>query len=989
MAVRETGYRLNGGCLIDRNKPLEFRFNGRRMHGFEGDTLASALLANGVRLIGRSFKYHRPRGIYGAGLEDPYSMLAVRDAYGCEPALRAGQVRLAEGLDANTVTGWPSAEFDIGAVAQLGMRFMKAGFYYKTFKWPTWGLYEPFIRKPTGFGRVESIEPRRSKQRHDACDVLIIGGGAAGIAAANGLMGAGLKVILADDQPRLGGALMRERVTINGRSGAEWAVRQQTKFEATDKIDVLTDTVVTGAYEGNFFTLLQSDHDAGGGGRPGGLRSERLWKIRAEYVVLAAGSLDRPLVFEGNDRPGVMLSSAVGQFVSEYGVTPGRTVAIFTNNDGGHLTALSLSEAGLQVSAVVDTRSEPDSPIVEATAAAGIRLMDGSEIVGTHGYKGLRGIDIAPVNGGAAERVDCSALGLNGGRTPLIHLATHRGVKPVFNPTSGEFVCSDLPAGWHVVGDAGGHSSLREAMNGGWDASAAIRTATGSGPSSWNVPKLNAPEISPSAAFWKSNAGNAAKMWVDLQNDVTVADIELAVREGYVSVEHLKRYTTLGMGTDQGRTSNINGLAILAGLTGRDIGAVGTTTFRPPYTAVRMGAIAHVGQNELYRPLRLMPAHEAHVSAGAVFEDFGWQRPDWYRSNGADREMAVVQEMVAVRNAVGLFDGSPLGKIEVTGPDAAAFLDRFYVSNIMTLKPGRIRYSVMLKEDGVIFDDGVLTCIDEGYYLAGPSSGNAETVAAWFERWRQTEWPGLEVGIAPVTSNWASIAVAGPGAHTLLEHLNPDVDLSSTEFPHMSYRECQLGGVPARISRVSFTGERQYEICVPARYGHDLVEHLLEEGEGLDIKMVGMEAWLRLRLEKGYLHVGTDTNDQTTPGDIGMGGIVDRKKVDFIGKRSLSLVFGRGEDREELVGLSARRGRLAPGGRIMVPDAISAPCATEGYVTSACYSPSLGKDIGLALIERGRSRMGETVRIFDGGRTVEAEICSPVFYDPDHERLSG
>ncbi len=987
MAARETGFRIGGGCLIDRNKPLQFRFDGKLMHGFEGDTLASALLANGVGLLGRSFKYHRPRGIYGAGLEDPNAMVAVRDAFGYEPALRAGQVRLAEGLDANTVTGWPSVDFDIGAVAQLGMCFMKAGFYNKTFMWPTWGLYEPFIRKPTGFCSAKPLKPRRSEQRHDACDVLIIGGGAAGIAAACGLMGAGLKVVLADEQPRLGGALMRDRVTIDGRPGAEWAVEQQAVFEAADEIDVLTDTVVTGAYEGNLFTLLQSDHDAGGGGRAGGLRSERLWKLYAQYVVLATGSLDRPLVFQDNDRPGVMLSSAVGRFVGEYGVAPGRTVGVFTNNDSGHMTALSLLEAGLQVSAIVDTRPEPNSPIVDAAAAAGIRILDRSEIVGTSGYKGLRRIDVAPISGGVAERLDCSVLALSGGRAPLIHLATHRGVKPVFNPESGEFICPEVPAGWHVVGDASGHSSLAKAMSDGMGVSEKIRTMTGAEPSSWNTPEPSAPEIAPSAAFWKSNAGNPAKMWVDLQNDITVGDIELAVREGYVSVEHLKRYTTLGMGTDQGRTSNINGLAILAGLTGRDVGDVGTTTFRPPYTAVRMSAIAHIRQGDLYRPLRLMPAHDAHVAAGAVFEDFGWQRPDWYRSNGADKETAVAAEMETVRNAVGLFDGSPLGKIEVTGPDAATFLDRFYVSNITTLKPGRVRYSVMLKEDGVIFDDGVLTCIDEGCYLAGPSSGNAEAVAAWFERWRQTEWPGLEVGIAPVTSNWASVAIAGPRARALLSNLNPDVDLSSAAFPHMSYRECRLGGVAARISRVSFTGELQYEINVPARYGHDLVDQLMGQGEALGIRMTGMEAWLRLRLEKGYLHVGSDTNGRTTPGDIGMGGIVERKSADFIGKRSLSLPFGGSDEREELVGLQAGQGRLAPGGRIMAADAISAPCVTEGYVTSACYSPSLRENIGLALIERGRSRMGETVRIHDGGGVVEAEICSPVFYDPDSERL--
>jgi len=475
-------------------------------------------------------------------------------------------------------------------------------------------------------------------------------------------------------------------------------------------------------------------------------------------------------------------------------------------------------------------------------------------------------------------------------------------------------------------------------------------------------------------------------MFVDLQNDVKVSDVALAAQENYSSVDHLKRYTTLGMGTDQGRTSNINGLAILAAQTGRKMDEVGTTTFRPPYTATRMHAIAHNRQQDGYAPRRLMPAHNDHIVLRARFDDFGWERPDWYACNGPDREAAITAEMNAVRTAVAVFDASPLGKIEVSGPDARGFLNRFYVSNIAGLKPGCIRYSVMLREDGIIFDDGVLACIDDGLFLAGPTSGNAEVVAAWLEKWRQTEWPDLKVAISPVTSNWAVIALAGPRARDLLSRLEPDFDISAVAFAHMHLRQGQVSGVPARVARVSVTGELQYEISVPARYGAALLQKALDIGKELDALPIGMEAWLRLRLEKGYLHLGSDTSGRTTPLDIGMGGIVSKKALDFIGKRSLSLPFNRAEDREQLVGLRPLSGRIEIGGRIMAPGETSVPCKTVGNVTSACDSPSAG-NIAMALIEGGAKRMGETVRIYADGKVTEAEICSPVFVDPDNERL--
>jgi sarcosine oxidase subunit alpha len=571
----------------------------------------------------------------------------------------------------------------------------------------------------------------------------------------------------------------------------------------------------------------------------------------------------------------------------------------------------------------------------------------------------------------------------------LIHLASHRGVKPTYDARSGVFLAETLPEGWHAAGGVTGALDLETALTQASRVAQSIGATMGVPTQPIPVEPVNAASFGQTAPLWKPDEGSSSATWVDFQNDVKASDIELAARENYVSVEHLKRYTTLGMGTDQGRTSNVNGLALMAGLTGRAIDAVGTTTFRPPYTAVRMGTIANRRQGNLYKPRRLLPAHGVHETHGAIFEDFGWERPDWYRSNGTDRETAISVEMAAVRTHVGVFDGSSLGKIEVTGPDAGEFLSRFYVSNIATLKPGRVRYSLMLKEDGVIYDDGVVACLDTNHYLASPTSGHAEAITSWFERWRQTEWPSMKVAISPVTSNWASIAIAGPQARALLEGLEPDFDVSNSAFPHMQIREGTLGGVTARVARISFTGELQYELSVPARYASSLMTFLLTEGDALKPRPIGLEAWLRLRLEKGYLHLGSDTNGRTTPLDVGMADIVAKRKDDFIGKRSLTLPFATSPEREQLVGLISLEGALEVGGRVLSPDHSKPPCPTEGYVTSACFSPSLGHSIGLALIERGRARQGETVSIYCGDTPIRCRISNPTFYDPANEKLQA
>ena len=980
MASNKHGYRLASGGLVNRNRSIEFTYNGNRYKGFEGDTLASALIANGVDLIGRSFKYHRPRGFYGVGLEDPSSMLSVEDAYGYEPALRAGQVPLSEGLDARSVTGWPSPNFDLGAAAQLVSSVLGAGFYYKTFMWPNWKLFEPMIRKSTGFGRPNGkAETRRTHHRHAVTDVLIIGAGPAGLAAARSLADTNLHVMLVEDQSTTGGSLRWEKATIGGRSGETWANDVSADLAKYDNVTVLTSTMVTAAYEGNAFTMVQSFAD------DRGVREQHLWKVKARHVVLATGMVDRPLLFEGNDRPGIMLSSAVRRLIGEFGVAPADRIAVYTNNDSGYLTALAAREAGIEVAAIIDTRSQTSAIHASEAKAKGVACLFETQIDRTLGYKRLSGVKLRGRNG--ASIIRCSGLAISGGWTPMIQLAGHRGVKPSYDETLSMFLAKDAPDGWSIVGGAAGTLDLESTLDQAETAARLIAAQEGVSPALREKEAVVAGSFGSVEPIWVPKYGSTSRMWIDLQNDVKASDVELAARENYVSVEHLKRYTTLGMGTDQGRTSNVNGLAVMAGLTGREINAVGTTTFRPPYSAIRMSTIANRRTDDLHQPRRILPANTVHETVKGAFEDFGWERPDWYKSNGPDRESAVSVEMAAVRNHVGVFDGSSLGKIEVTGPDAARFLSYFYISNMATLKPERVRYSVMLKDDGIIFDDGVVACLAENHFLAGPTSGNAEAVAAWFERWRQTEWPSMRVAISTVTANWASIAIAGPRARDLLARLKPDFDYSAEAFPHMQVREGHVAGVPARVARVSFTGELQYEISVPARYASSLLEVLLKQDGDLIPKPVGMEAWLRLRLEKGYIHLGSDTNGRTTPLDVGMGVIISKRKDDFIGKRALRLAFETSPEKEQLVGLVALDGHLHVGARILAAGHNVVPCHTDGYVTSACNSPSVGKWIGMALIERGQSRDGETVTVYSNGTYVRCKITNPNFYDPENARL--
>jgi sarcosine oxidase subunit alpha len=1003
-------HRLANSGSIDRSAPLKFQFDGQQYEGYKGDTLASALLANGVHLVGRSFKYHRPRGIMSAGSEEPNALIQLGDGNRTDPNLRATRIELRDGLVAASQNRWPCLKFDVGSVNNLLHRFFPAGFYYKTFMWPAswWLKYEHWIRRAAGLGKApQGRDPDRYEKTHGHCDVLIVGGGPAGLAAALAAGRTGARVILVDEGTLLGGSLWSDLdCTIDGAPGLDWVRATVAELQAMPEVTLLIRTTATGYYDHNYLTLLEriTDHL---GTAPDHLPRQRLWKIRAKRVVLAAGAIERPLVFANNDRPGIMLASAARTYMNRFAVTPGRRVLVLTNNDDAYRTALAMHAQGVRIAGLVDLRAQPKGPLVAAAAAAGIAVHPGQAVVATRGALRVSSVEIMKLTAdgagvtGSARKIECDAVAMSGGWTPTVHMFSQSGGKLRWSEDVSAFVPDLSVQAETSVGSCNGAVSLVKCLKQGLKAGIEAARATGYKGRVTAAPNVGEPPQSDRRDLWvvpgKKPLGHAGKHFVDFQNDVTAADVHLAAREGYQSIEHLKRYTTMGMGTDQGETSNINALAIMgevlgANVPGADVSRVGHTTFRPPYTPATIGAYAGRNIGAFFDPVRTTAMDFWHREAGAKFEHVGqWMRAWYYPKPGESLRQAVDREVKAARDGVGILDATTLGKIDIQGPDAAEFLNRVYTNVWLKLAPGRARYGLMLKEDGMVMDDGVTARLSENRFHMTTTTGGAAGVLDWLEEWRQTEWPDLKVYITSVTEQWAVASICGPDCRTLLAELCPDIDLANDAFPFMSVREGTVAGIAARVFRISFTGELSFEINVPRRHGLALWQAMMEAGEKYDICPYGTEAMHVLRAEKGFIIVGQETDGTVTPSDLCMDWIVSKTKVDFVGKRALARRDIVSADRKRLVGLLTEDPNevLPEGAQIVEAVQPEPPMAMIGHVTSSYYSPSCGRSIAMALVKGGPTRIGETLSIPLAGKTIRAVVTEPRFFDLDGERANG
>ena len=1000
-------FREARGGRIDRTKPLVFHFDGRRYEGFAGDTLASALLANSVHMVGRSFKYHRPRGIFSAGAEEPSALFQLGAGGRTDPNQKATQVELRDGLVAESQNRWPSLRYDVMAVNDLAAPLMPPGFYYKTFMWPSalWHTYEKVIRRAGGMGRAPATpDPDRYDQTNAHCDVLVVGAGPAGLMAALAAGRAGARVVLADEQPELGGQLLSEPAggaTIGDAPAASWVEAAVAELTTMPEVLLLPRTTVFGYYDHNHLGLLERVTDHLGAAAPAHLPRERLWKMRAKQVVLTTGAIERPLVFDGNDRPGIMLAGAARTYLNRYAVRSGTRAVIFTNNDSAYAAALDLHAAGIAIAAIVDVRPAPEGALAERARAAGIEVIGGHAVVGTSGRTRVRGARIMGLDEagehvtGTARALTCDLLLMSGGWNPTVHLFSQSRGTLAFESEAAIFVPGESAQAERSAGAAAGTFDLPGCLAFGGTAGQAAAEAAGHPGTTVDVPAASDEGCEPPRPMWavpSDRPPGKVRAFVDFQNDVTAKDLRLAAREGYRSVEHLKRYTTTGMGTDQGKTSNVNALAILAETLATEIPAVGTTTFRPPYTPVSFGAIAGRELGALYDPIRRTPMHHWHAARGAAFEDVGqWKRPWYYPRASESMHEAVSREVKAARASIGILDATTLGKIDIQGRDAAELLNRVYTNAWSKLEVGRCRYGLMLGEDGMVFDDGVTARLGPHHYLMSTTTGGAARVLAWLEEWGQTEWPELEVFMTSVTEQWATVSVSGPNARRLLAELTDDLALDGDAFPFMSFQEGNVAGVPARVMRISFTGELSFEINIPASHGLTVWNACMTAGEKYDITPFGTEAMHVLRAEKGFIIVGQDTDGTVTPGDLGMDWIVSKKKPDFIGKRSLSRADTARGDRKQLVGLLTDDPDevLTEGAQIVAEVRPKPPMKMVGFVTSAYYSPNLGRSIALALVERGRERMGERLHACMTGEVFPVTVTGTVFFDAEGERVRG
>ncbi len=992
--------RIPGVGRLTPARTARFTFDGRTLTALEGDTVASALLANGIHLVGRSFKYHRPRGILSAGAEEPNALLDVsRDAARRQPNVRATVQEVFDGMKVESQNRWPSLAFDVGGLNDLMSPFFAAGFYYKTFMWPkaAWhAIYEPFIRRAAGLGVAPTeADPDHYASRYAHCDVLVIGAGVAGLSAALAAAKAGAKVIICDEQPEVGGALRYESgTTIDGKDGWDWAQETAKALAAMDNVTLLTRTTGFGYYNHNFVGLVErvTDHLAA---LDKSLPRERLWQVRAKKVILANGQIERHMVFANNDRPGIMLASAGRTYLNHFGVAVGSKVGVYTAHDSAYEAAFDLKRAGVTVAAIVDCRENPGETVLAEARRLGIEVLTGHSVIKAGGKLRVNSISVARNGGGSARKIAVDALLVSAGWTPSVHLFSQSRGKVKFDAATQRFLPGTYLQDCLSIGACNGTDDLQATIDEALAAGELTARAAGaeggaqvalSGENrfGWTGGMIGAAE--------GAGPDTTVKAFIDFQHDVCAKDIRLAVREGMHSIEHIKRFTTNGMASDQGKLSNMHGLAIAAEALGKDIPQVGLTTFRQPYTPITFGAIVNHSRGALFDPARKTPMHAWEEAHGAEFEDVGnWKRAWFYPRAGEDMHEAVGRECKTVRDVAGVFDASTLGKIEVVGPDAAQFLNLMYTNAWDNLKPGRCRYGIMLRDDGFVYDDGVVGRLAEDRFHVTTTTGGAPRVMNHMEDYLQTEFPHLKVWLTSTTEQWAVIAAQGPKAREIIAPLVEGIDLSNEAFPHMSVAEGKICGVPARLFRMSFTGELGFEVNVPADYGQAVWEAIWARAEPMGACAYGTETMHVLRAEKGYIIVGQDTDGTLTPDDAGLSWAVSKKKPDFVGIRGLKRPDLVKDGRKQLVGLLTKDPKvvLEEGAQIVADPNQPKPMTMLGHVTSSYWSENCGRSIALAMVAGGRERLGQTLYVPMADRTIAVEVSDMVFFDKEGGRLHG
>jgi len=998
-------FRLESGEGINQTEKISFKFNGKTLFGYKGDSLASALLANGIHLIGRSFKYHRPRGILSSGSEEPNALVQIikdKDKAKTDPNVRATQIEIYEGLEAQSQNCWPNVKFDIGEINSIFSSILPAGFYYKTFMWPSklWRKYEYFIRKSAGLGKSPTEkDPDKYDHKYYHCDVLIVGGGPAGITAALMAAKSGNKILLVDEKPEFGKNLLsssKENIKINDLSPAEWIKVKRKELLNFKNIKTLNRTTVSAYHNYNYLIMMQSLTDHLSENEKKGKIRQRLWKVRAKKVILATGSIERPLVFDGNDRPGIMLSSAVKKYLNFYGVKCGNKIIIFTNNDSAYETAIELHNKNLKVQAIVDIREESSGDLPKKCNELGLKIYWKHTIVSSSGHTKVKNVSVMKLSKdnsvviGKKIIIKCDSVAMSGGWTPAVHLFTQSGGKLDFNNQNFCFYPKKTTQKQISIGSCNGTFKLADIIN-----ESNQKTSEFINQNVENKNKISEPKEGDLENIWllpSNKALGKTKSFIDFQNDVTAKDIKLALREGYKSIEHVKRYTTTGMATDQGKIANMHALGIVAETTNTKMGDLGTTTFRPPYTPLTFGAIVGRNVNQFFDIIRRTPIHSWHKKNNAKFEDVGqWKRAWYYPIDNESMFDAVQRESKAARTKAGILDASTLGKIDIQGSDTSEFLNRVYTNAWNKLAIGKCRYGLMLNDDGMVYDDGVTTRLNENHYIMTTTTGGAATVMSKLEDFLQTEWPELKVYLTSVTDHFATVSVCGPHSKKILEKVTENIDYSDQNFPHMSFKEGSINKIKCRVMRISFTGELSYEINIQANYGQSVWEKCMNAGKEYGITPYGTEAMHLLRAEKGFIIAGQETDGTVTPIDLQMDWIVSKKKYDFIGKRSLYRSDTAREDRKHYVGLLTKDPNeiLEEGAQIVAEVKNRPPMDMIGHITSSYYSPNLNKSIALAVVKNGKKLKGKKLFVPMANKTIEVTVSDPVFLDKEGTRLNA